>query len=510
MGKVVAIDGPSGAGKSTIAKRLAENLGFTYLDTGALYRATALGLIRANIPENASDDEIEKALEFIHIEYKNGIVYLNSQDVEGEIRTTEMGHLSSVFSAKRAVRDFLLPVQQHAAVDDNLVAEGRDMTTVVFPNAWEKVYLDAATEARALRRFKQLKKKGIEIDMETATADVVDRDERDSSRDIAPLRKADDAFVIDSSTMEVSDVIESILDNLKNNDDAVPQIITAKHAGFCFGVRRAVEMAFELAEKNPDGNVVTLGPIIHNPQVVNKLKEAHVSPVDSIDDMDKDKIEMVLVRTHGIPEEDMQRLQDDGYEVIDATCPFVKKAQQYAQLLKKEGYKVVVLGDKEHPEVKGIMSYAGDEAVVVKDADEYPPLKGRVGIIVQTTKETETLKKILPIAIEHAKELKVYNTICSSTSLRQRETGEMADIVDLMLIVGGKNSANTTRLAKYCTQHGVTTYHIETSDELQPQWFEGVNRVGITAGASTPDWIINEIKQNIKNIGGRISDGHSE
>jgi 4-hydroxy-3-methylbut-2-enyl diphosphate reductase len=280
------------------------------------------------------------------------------------------------------------------------------------------------------------------------------------------------------------------------------RIILAKRAGFCFGVKRAMDIAFDMARKG-QGGVYTLGPIIHNPQVVEKLDKAGVEAVKNMSNLKKMDARAVIIRTHGIPKDEMENLVKDGYEIIDTTCPFVKNAQHYAKLLKQEGYKVVILGDREHPEVKGLMSFAGKDALVVNDVAEYPPIKGKVGIVVQTTQQVENLKRLLSVAVEHSKELKVYNTICNSTALRLKETEEMAGKADVMVIVGGKNSANTTQLAKLCASLSVPTYHIETGEELRDEWFTAAETVGITAGASTPEWIINEVHERIKHIGGK-------
>jgi len=207
MRKIIAIDGPSGAGKSTVAKRLAMEFGFSYLDTGALYRAIALGLRRAGVPEDASDDDIREALGPIKVTYSEGRVSLNGELVEEKIREPEVGRLSSVYSARKPVREFLLPLQKQAARDNDIVAEGRDMTSVVFPEAWIKIYLDASVESRAKRRYEQLKGLGIKADMKSATRDVTERDARDSSRDIAPLTRTRDALYIDSSDMPVDEVV---------------------------------------------------------------------------------------------------------------------------------------------------------------------------------------------------------------------------------------------------------------------------------------------------------------
>ena len=216
MGKVIAIDGPSGAGKSTIAKELAKRLGFSYLDTGALYRAVALALRGKGIEPEASDDKLKAVLIYAQVNFVDGKVFLNKKDVSEEIRTTEIGHYSSVFSARKVVRDFLLDIQRNAALNDNIVAEGRDMTTVVFPDAWKKFYLDASLDERAKRRYLQLKDKGTNITEHEAEKDVAERDTRDSSRDIAPLRKADDAVHIDSSVITAGEVLENILKSIRS------------------------------------------------------------------------------------------------------------------------------------------------------------------------------------------------------------------------------------------------------------------------------------------------------
>ncbi|MDI6891008.1 MAG: 4-hydroxy-3-methylbut-2-enyl diphosphate reductase [Thermodesulfovibrionales bacterium] len=277
------------------------------------------------------------------------------------------------------------------------------------------------------------------------------------------------------------------------------KIIVAKTAGFCFGVKRAVNIAFRVAREKRKG-VYTLGPIIHNPQVVERLKEKGIVPIEDI--KAKKDIKALIIRTHGIPLYLSKEISSIGCEIIDATCPFVKKAQYYAKLLREEDYQVVILGEKEHPEVKGLMSYASDDVMIVDGKKPLPRLKSKVGIVVQTTQPVEALKKVLSHAIEYAKEIKVYNTICNSTALRLKETEEMARKVDVMVVVGGKNSANTTQLARLCGSLSVSTYHVETSSEIEDGWFKGAKKIGITAGASTPDWIIKEVEERIRYIGG--------
>ena len=281
------------------------------------------------------------------------------------------------------------------------------------------------------------------------------------------------------------------------------EILIVKGAGFCFGVKRALDIAFTMAEKKQRG-VYTLGPLIHNPQVIEKLRQ---EGIESIKDLHHEGIRALIIRTHGIPLGLMKEASGKGYEIIDATCPFVKKAQHYAKLLSEDGYQVIILGDREHAEVKGLISYAGNDAIVIDGKEKLPPLKSRVGIVVQTTQPVEGLQRLVGRVIAQSKEMKVHNTICNSTALRLKETEEMGRKVDVMVVVGGKNSANTTQLAGLCASLPVTTYHIETAAELREEWFEGIERVGITAGASTPDWIIKEVKEWINDRGGEQGDG---
>lgn len=211
MAKVIAIDGPSGAGKSSVSRLVAKRLGFQYLDTGALYRALALHLTRKGIKPESSDDEIVLAVKDAEIRLDGEKVFLNSEDVSDAIRTPEAGHYASVYSAKKSVREHLFKIQRDAGRDYNIVAEGRDMTTIVFPDAWVKIYLDASEEGRAERRYLQLKEKGMPITMEEALKDVRDRDSRDKNREIAPLKRADDAVYIDSTDIGLEEVVERII-----------------------------------------------------------------------------------------------------------------------------------------------------------------------------------------------------------------------------------------------------------------------------------------------------------
>ena len=274
------------------------------------------------------------------------------------------------------------------------------------------------------------------------------------------------------------------------------EITIAKKAGFCFGVKRALDITFDLAKEGHQG-IYTYGPLIHNPQVVDRLKH---EGIDTVDNLSAPGINTIIIRTHGVSPKVYVETSKMGYNVIDATCPFVKKAQNFTNSLKEEGYQVIIIGDRNHPEVQGLIGFAGSDVVVADDTDHLPPLKNKVGIIVQTTQAFETFEKIVSHIIRCTREVKIYNTICDSTSQRVRETKELAQKVDLMIIVGGKNSANTNQLAKLSKDVCAKVYHIETSGELDDRWFKDVTDVGITGGASTPQWIIDEVVRKIKEI----------
>ncbi|MBI5195527.1 MAG: 4-hydroxy-3-methylbut-2-enyl diphosphate reductase [Nitrospirae bacterium] len=273
------------------------------------------------------------------------------------------------------------------------------------------------------------------------------------------------------------------------------QIIVAKKAGFCFGVKRAIDITFALAKDT--AGTYTLGPLIHNPHVINKLISQGVAPTE---DVQSQKIKTLIIRTHGISPQLYEKISKIGYKIVDATCPFVKKAQKFAQTLKEEGYQVLIVGDKEHPEVQALLGFAGDNVLVVNSSNPLPPFKNRVGIIVQTTQPFEALKKIVSGVLGIAKEVKVYNTICNSTSQRLEETKNLAKEVDAMIIVGGKNSANTTQLARLSAEICAKVYFIEDAGELREEWFKGVKKVGVTGGASTPAWIIDRVVAKLSEI----------
>lgn len=280
------------------------------------------------------------------------------------------------------------------------------------------------------------------------------------------------------------------------------KVVLAEHAGFCFGVKRAVKLANDAADSDK-APVHSLGPLIHNPQVVSQLAEKGVRKVDSLDEIEDG---IVIFRSHGVS---TPKLMDDalekGLEVVDATCPFVTNAQRYAKQLVDEGYQVIMVGDRHHPETQSVLGHAGADILVTESFDEIKSLlnrfsKKRLGIISQTTQTYRKFSEIVVQCLEICEEVKIFNTICYATEDRQTEAEALAQKVEAMVVVGGRNSANTTHLAEICRSRGIPVYHIETEEEIRVDWFPSIESVGVTAGASTPDWIINNVIDSLKRI----------
>jgi len=276
------------------------------------------------------------------------------------------------------------------------------------------------------------------------------------------------------------------------------EVILAEKAGFCFGVKRAINTAFKAAG---EGRVYCLGPIIHNPQEVARLKDAGVETIEDFSGLKPG--DSLIIRSHGVPPTVLTKAREQGLTIIDLTCPFVAKAQQHADMLRKEGYQIVVVGEKKHPEVQSILGYAGENSVVVETPEDMGQIQfqGRLGVVAQTTQSYGNFSEIVLRLLRLSKELKVYNTICSSTKERQDATRVLASRVDVMFVVGGRNSANTSRLVSLCREAGKPTYHVEVVEEIKSEWLRGVGTVGVTAGASTPGWVIDAVLTRLQTGG---------
>jgi len=272
-------------------------------------------------------------------------------------------------------------------------------------------------------------------------------------------------------------------------------IIGVDEAGFCFGVRRALQLANEATEKHPE--VACLGPLIHNRQVVEDLEERGMRVVESIEEVRRKSA--ALIRAHGAGPAVYQAAREREIDLIDATCPFVRRVQQAAARFAEDDYQVLVLGEREHPEAQAIVAHAGGRATIVEDAGELERIEvtDRVAVVCQTTQRIDKLQELVDALLPRIAELRVANTICDATSKRQKASLSIARQADLMIVIGGYHSANTNRLAQICRATGTRTEHIETADELRGEWLEGAETVGITAGASTPPDAIDAVRRRL-------------
>ncbi|AII15110.1 1-hydroxy-2-methyl-2-(E)-butenyl 4-diphosphate reductase [Campylobacter iguaniorum] len=266
------------------------------------------------------------------------------------------------------------------------------------------------------------------------------------------------------------------------------KIELAKSYGFCFGVKRAIK----IAENSKDA--ATIGELIHNSLEIDRLKaNFNVKTLKDISDLKDEK--KAIIRTHGITKTDLANLKSKNIDIIDATCPFVTKPQQIVEKMSNEGYEIVFFGDINHPEVKGVMSYSVTNVHVILDEHELDGIKlpAKVAVVSQTTKKLKKYSQIVDYLMQRVKEVRVFNTICNATLENQEAARELSSRADVMIIIGGKNSSNTKQLHLIAKNLCQDSHLIESEDELQKEWFENKKLCGISAGASTPDWIIQKV-----------------
>jgi (E)-4-hydroxy-3-methyl-but-2-enyl pyrophosphate reductase len=280
------------------------------------------------------------------------------------------------------------------------------------------------------------------------------------------------------------------------------EILLARDMGFCWGVRRAIDMMEKAAHKR--GQIISLGPVVHNPQVVASLGEKGVQVANNLESVDGAP---VAITAHGVGPTVLEEAHARGLDVVDTTCPIVTRSQRWARKLAKSGFTVIVYGDADHREVKGVLSWAGTRglALTEESLDSLPEeLLSRVAVISQTTQSPARfaafVARLLEQHLDRINELRVINTLCGVTANQQTAARELAQEVNLMLVIGGRNSANTRHLVEICQQEGVETHHIETAVELEPDWFDGRKRVGVTAGASTPASAVEAVVQRIQEL----------
>lgn len=494
---IIAIDGPAASGKSTTARLLAAKLGLVYLDTGAMYRACALQAERLAVPlDDAS--AIESMMDEIQlrVEFSGGVnrIFLGDEDVSQQIRSEHISKQASAISALPSVRLKMVELQRKIASSGGFILDGRDIGSYVFPDADFKFFLVADAEIRAQRRFDELVQRGLEVDYQDVLKDIRQRDENDAGRALAPLMKMPDAIEVDTGTLSIEEQVEVLYKAITQKRGATT-IYLAEHSGFCFGVRRAIQMATEARETSQ--NVCTLGELIHNPVVVNQLAAQGIFVCEDPTPLQN---HTVIIRSHGASREVYEALEASGNTIVDATCPYVKRAQQLVKEMSAEDYQVIIMGDEHHPEVIGMRSWGnGSTLVLAPGSTPEQVFHSKVCIICQTTKKPEDLAAMSAWFSTRVQELRIYNTICLATQQRQKATVDLAKIADLMIVIGGQNSSNTTQLYQLCQKH-CDCFKIETAAEIEPDWLQGKQTIGLAAGASTPSQTILNVYNRIKEI----------
>lgn len=276
-------------------------------------------------------------------------------------------------------------------------------------------------------------------------------------------------------------------------------IEVAEGSGACFGVNRALDITDKLLNQKRAGNIYTLGNLIHNKRVCQDLEDRGVSTISEEDFSKLSVGDTVVIRSHGVPPKTIEHAKSLGLNATDATCPFVKKVHFAAQRFQEDGRRVVIVGEKGHPEVEGTSGYVKD-ALIVGSANELPKVSEdeKIGVVVQTTQTKELLDSIVTKLKEMCANVEVANTICEATTLRQNSVDALSKKVDVMIVIGGKNSANTCNLAEISKRH-TKTHHIESAEEICNEWFSDVQKIGICAGASTPKSQIEDVIQMLYN-----------
>ena len=278
------------------------------------------------------------------------------------------------------------------------------------------------------------------------------------------------------------------------------KIKLSKYCDFCFGVKRAVRLIEEALRKTKEP-LYSLGPFIHNPRVVEQFSKKGLKTVSSLRSI---KEGVLVIRSHGISPDVVEKVKASGIKLLDATCPNVKRSQKVAGELLRRNYKVIIVGDKAHPEVKSLVGATGGRAFVVNRPQALKNLRlnaAKVGVVVQTTQSKSKYLKILTRLLENNfSEIKIYNTICEDTLCRQEEASKIARNVEIMLVLGGKMSANSRRLAEISRAGGTPTYHIESGSQIKAGWLRGRTCVGIASGASTPKWIVDDAIKRISEV----------
>lgn len=504
----IAIDGPASSGKSSIASSIAERFNFKYINTGLLYRLVTYILIKKNIDFDNCEDKLIEIFKKSNIELHNDHVVFNGKILNLELRNQEIDSKVSFVAEKTEVRDIVNGILQKMIFEKSIIMDGRDIGTKVLKNADLKFFITADSSVRSRRRYDELIKKGLNVEYDKILNEIEKRDNIDYNRKESPLKKANDAKIIDTSNMDFSESVDEIAKNIV--EYMIPKIKfkkvrVAENHGFCHGVLRAVNELDKVVNKEENKKVSTLGEIIHNKEVIKYFSKKNVKIVRN-DDLNNLKFneDILVVRAHGIPRDVEGVLKNNEIEYVDATCGKVKLIHKKVVDYYKNGYDIVIVGNKNHPEIIGANSYCDYNAKFFFDDELDGDVSSKkVCVLSQTTEKYENFEKAINLLNEKYEEVVSLNTICDATYLRQRDASELAKNVDYMIIVGDKLSSNSNKLYEVSKKYCKKSIIIERASDLDKSILKDIITngycVGITSGASTPDWIMEEVILMIEN-----------
>ena len=505
----IAIDGPASSGKSSISTCIAERFNFLYINTGLLYRLATYISLEENIDINKEEDKLINILKNAKIDvYENHVVY-NGRTLNIELRDREVDSKVSFIAEKVNIRKLINNILSNYIFDKSVIMDGRDIGTEVLKHAELKFFLTADSKIRAKRRYDELVKNYPDADYNKILNEIEKRDNMDYNRSESPLKKASDAKIIDTSNLNFSesvDEISKIIVEYMVPKIELKKVKVAENKGFCHGVLRAVnELDKAVNNKNDNKNINTLGEIIHNKEVIKYFSRKNVNIVqkDNIDKLKKDE-DLLVIRAHGIPRDTEDDLKKNNIEYIDATCGKVKIIHKKVKDYYENGYDILIVGNKDHPEIIGANSYCDYNAKFYYNGKlDGEITSNKVCILSQTTEKYENFEAAVKIAEEMCPHVEYLNTICDATFLRQRDASELAKNVDYMIIVGDKLSSNSNKLyevsKKYCEKSIIIERASDLSKDILKDIIFNSDVVGITSGASTPDWIMKEVILMIEN-----------
>lgn len=504
----IAIDGPASSGKSSIANCISERFNFEYINTGLLYRLVTYVSLNENIDFDKDEDLLIEKLKKSKIEIHSDYVIFNGKILNLELRSQEIDSNVSFAAKKIKVRNLVNEILRNIVFEKSVIMDGRDIGTEVLKDADLKFFITADNEVRAKRRYDELVRNGLDVEYDKILNEIEKRDNIDYNRSESPLKKANDAKIIDTSNMSFSEsvdevskvIVEYMIPKMK-----LKRVRVAENNGFCHGVLRAVNELDKVVESEKCKNVSTLGEIIHNKEVIRYFSKKNVNIVQK-DDLDKLKFDkdILVVRAHGIPRDIENVLIDKNVEYVDATCGKVKLIHKKVKDYYEKGYDIVIVGNKNHPEIMGANSYCDYNAkFFFGDKLEGEISSDKVCVLSQTTEKYENFEKAIDLVSQKCKDVVSLNTICDATYLRQRDAAELAKNVDYMIIVGDKLSSNSNKLYEVSKKYCEKSIIIERASDLDKEILKDISingyDVGITSGASTPDWIMKEVILMIEN-----------